>query len=320
MKRLLILTLVISNLGAYAQNVSIEELDKDVESLLKRVKTLEVKNTQLTQEVRELNDRLSDFEAKTDNLERQTQASISEISRTTDNLGSQITSTEEKTNKQISEVGDSVGKTTLLVMIGLIIAIIVSIIIYLLLRRRQKSDKTDMIEQLSEAKSSIEVDVTSMKTDMLEQMGKTKSSIEENLIREFVKQTRLMTSLTELITQQKELLENEAEPDHSLAIKVVDQIMTMERAISLMSERAKGLQGVKESVAKLKENLVANGYELPELIGKQVQPEMNLVIANSVTDESLTKEDAIITKIIEPQINYNGTMIQAAQVEVRVGA
>ena len=40
------------------------------------------------------------------------------------------------------------------------------------------------------------------------------------------------------------------------------------------------------------------------------------VIANFIPDETLPEGSQIITGIIKPQINYNGQMIQAAQITV----
>jgi len=45
---------------------------------------------------------------------------------------------------------------------------------------------------------------------------------------------------------------------------------------------------------------------------------MNLQ-ATFIEGEDLNEGDAIITRIIKPQINYKGKLIQAAQVEVSQG-
>ncbi|CAI8312671.1 MAG: Uncharacterised protein [Cryomorphaceae bacterium] len=45
---------------------------------------------------------------------------------------------------------------------------------------------------------------------------------------------------------------------------------------------------------------------------------MNLQ-ATFIEDENLKKGESIITRIIKPQINYKGKLIQAAQIEVSQG-
>lgn len=141
------------------------------------------------------------------------------------------------------------------------------------------------------------------------------------MIKEFGKQTNLIESELQLLAQQKiESPSNaNAEPDHSLALKVADEITLIERNISFMDKNVKGLKQLLRSVQKLKDNLSANGYEMPELLGKQFHQGMKLIVVNSVPDENLQKGDEIISKIIKPQVNYDNKMIQAAQVEVSVG-
>jgi hypothetical protein len=136
------------------------------------------------------------------------------------------------------------------------------------------------------------------------------------LVKEFGKQTELMDSQLHLIEQQKTTLQAtpNAEPDHSLALKVADQIIAIERSIGLMDEKTKGLQRIKNSITNLKDNLSANGYEMPELIGKSFNQGMKIIVASSIPDENLKKGEEIITRIVKPQVNFNDKMIQAAQV------
>ena len=43
------------------------------------------------------------------------------------------------------------------------------------------------------------------------------------------------------------------------------------------------------------------------------------VVANFVPDDKLENGQQLITGIIKPQINFNGIMIQSAQIKVSVG-
>ncbi len=62
-----------------------------------------------------------------------------------------------------------------------------------------------------------------------------------------------------------------AEPDHSLALKVCGQINVMENNLMRMDQNVKGIKHIKRSIENLKDNLIANGYEMPELLGKQLR-------------------------------------------------
>lgn len=86
-----------------------------------------------------------------------------------------------------------------------------------------------------------------------------------------------------------------------------------------MDEGTKGLKQLSASVKRIEDNFAANGYEMPELLNKPFNSGMKIIVANSIPDENLKEGEEIITKIIKPQINYKGVMIQSAQVEVSVG-
>jgi hypothetical protein len=148
-------------------------------------------------------------------------------------------------------------------------------------------------------------------------LEKTKSSVEEKLVKEFAKQAEIMGSLTKTL-QATPTVAN-AEPDHSLALKLADEITLMERNISLMDSSTKGLKQLNRSIGKLKDNLAANGYEIPELLGKPYNEGLKAIITNTIQDENLEKGVELISKIIKPQVNFNDKMIQAAQIEVSVG-
>ena len=104
-------------------------------------------------------------------------------------------------------------------------------------------------------------------------------------------------------------------PDHSLVLKVADEIVRIELNMSRMDASIKGYKQLAKAVERIKDNFRANGYEIVDLLGKPYNEGMK-VIANFVADENLEEGRQIITSITKPQINYNGQMIQAAQITV----
>lgn len=108
------------------------------------------------------------------------------------------------------------------------------------------------------------------------------------------------------------------EVDHSFAKRVADEIVRFTTNLSRMDESIKGFKQLSASVRKLEQSLNANHYELEDLLNKPFDIGMNLQ-ANFVSDENLKEGESIITRIIKPQINYKGKLIQAAQVEVSQG-
>ena len=104
-------------------------------------------------------------------------------------------------------------------------------------------------------------------------------------------------------------------PDHSLTLKVADEIVRIELNMSRMDSSVKGYKQLAKAVERIKDNFKANGYEIVDMLGKPYNEGMK-VTANFVADENLAEGTQIITGITKPQINYNGQMIQAAQITV----
>ena len=104
-------------------------------------------------------------------------------------------------------------------------------------------------------------------------------------------------------------------PDHSLALKVADEVARIELNMSRMDSSIRGYKQLAKAVERIKNNFKANGYEIVDMLGKPYNEGMK-VIANFVVDEDLEEGKQIITGITKPQINYNGQMIQAAQITV----
>ena len=283
--------LILSTFWANAQNKNID-FEQELKPLNEKVKSLQLENSTLTKKINLLSNEITSNKLSLDSLRMQTEENSK-------NLGLKISSTEKNTNQKISAVDESLGKKSLYGIIGVLSAILLSGLLYWLLRKKQQTDKTDFIDQLS----------------------KTKSSIEESLVKEFGKQTELMDSQLHLIEQQKSTLQAtpNVEPDHSLALKVASEINLIERNINLMDSKTKGLKQLQASVGKLKDNLSANGYEMPELLGKQFHQGMKVIVTSSIPDENLEKDSEIISKVLIPQVNYNDKMIQTAQIETSKG-
>lgn len=301
MKRIITSIILLASINTFAQTEPLtkEDLAKELQPLKTNIQALQRENSSLKTEIGNLKSQLSNANKSIDSLQIQTQANSNAIAQTANELGVKITATETNANQKISEVDKSLSKNSLYGIIGVLSAILLSGLLYWLLSIRQKTDKTEVVEKLQQ----------------------TKSSIEESLVKEFGKQTDLIESQLELLAQQKSESPSNAnaEPDHSLALKVASEINLIERNINLMDKATKGLKQLERSVGKLKDNLSANGYEMPELLGKQYHQGMKVIVTSSIPDEELEKGSEIITKVLIPQVNYNEKMIQTAQIEVSVG-
>ena len=90
------------------------------------------------------------------------------------------------------------------------------------------------------------------------------------------------------------------EPDHSLVVKLADEIARIETNLSK---------------DRMINNVRANGYEIISLLGQEYNDGMQFQ-TRFVPDESLPEGKRIITGMIKMQVNYNGKMIQPAEIVV----
>ncbi|MCX8065118.1 MAG: hypothetical protein N3G21_08090 [Candidatus Hydrogenedentes bacterium] len=129
----------------------------------------------------------------------------------------------------------------------------------------------------------------------------------------------LTVVLQELGTVKKEEEKTPHEVDHTWAIYIANEINNIERNISQMDPNTKGIKQINKSIEKLRNRLSSNGYEIVPLLGSTYHQGMSLNVVNFIEDENLKRGEAVITKVLIPQLNYNGKMIQQGHVEVSVG-
>ena len=282
-----------------AQNITRENLDKEIKPLNEKIRLIQVEKNKLEAEVSSINFKLQNFNKIIEKLKKQTDSNTTAISQKTNELGIKIKETSARNDGEITKVSELLGKNSLYGIIGVLSAILLSAFIYWILNKKQLSSKSDFVDQLN----------------------KTKSSIEVSLINEFGKQTLLMDTQLHLIEQQKNSIPNtlNLEPDHSLALKLANQINVMENNLNRMDQDVKGLKTLRKSISTLKDNLIANGYEMPELLGKSFSDKMKVIVTSTIPDENFKKDTEVITKVLIPQVNYNDKMIQTAQIETSKG-
>ncbi|MEI2756764.1 MAG: hypothetical protein V9F46_09955 [Chitinophagaceae bacterium] len=287
--------LLFSSLGIFAQELTKEDLDKEIKPLTQKVNSLQSENSKLKSEIGTLNTKLSNANKSIDSLRIKTQDNSNVITQTANQLGIQIKETGDKNEGKITEVSESLSKNSLYGIIGVLSAILLSGILYLILSKKQKTDKSEVETQLTNAKKSIEEE-----------------------------QVQINTKLAELYNGQMELLKQErkanptSEIDHSLALKVADEIVKMQMNLVHMDNKVRGHKQLTIAVTNVFDNFKANGYEIVDLLNKPYNDGMNMD-ASKEPDLTLNDGEQIIRRIIKPEIHYNNKMIQKAQVIVAYG-
>lgn len=295
MKRQIIFAiLLLSSTVAFTQ-VTQEEFETRIKPLAEKVGALQKENANRKSEIGTLSEKLKSANDTIETLKQKIQNNSEAISQAEKQLGNQIRETGDKNEGKITEVSESLSKNSLYGIIGVLSAILLSGLLYLLLSKKQKTDKTEVETQLSI----------------------TKKSIEEE-------QVQINTKLAELYNGQMELLKQERkanptnEIDHSLALKVADEIVKMQMNLVHMDSKVRGHKQLTIAVTNVFDNFKANGYEIVDLLNKPYNDGMNMD-ASKEPDPTLNEGEQIIRRIIKPEIHYNNKMIQKAQVIVAYG-
>ena len=108
------------------------------------------------------------------------------------------------------------------------------------------------------------------------------------------------------------------ELNNSLAFRVADEITRMRQRLALMPSDINGIAQLSKSLDRLEEELNLLEFEMPVLLNKPYDDGMT-VKARFILSERIKTGERIITKVIKPQINFKGQLVQMAEVEVSTG-
>jgi hypothetical protein len=203
----------------------------------------------------------------------------------------------------------NLDKNRLYWIIATLVTILLGTLVYLLLGKRMRSDRNEIENQIQSSKTDVETQIRNTKTALEEESVKLDNKLLEVL------ETQLKLKQEEIKSQPN--ISNEKK-DHSLALKVADEIVRMQKNLTQMDEKTRGLNQLNASVQRIQDNFAANGYEIVEMLGKDYNEGMK-VTANFTPSEKIETGKEIITRIIKPQVNFKDEMIQSAQIEVSIG-
>lgn len=217
-----------------------------------------------------------------------TKENLSELST---KLGVDITNTQQQITDNTNNLSDNIkSKTTWGIMIVVFIILLMAAIYLILYKRVQKGKSA--IDKIKDTQKSIQEESLNLDAKLVQLLNQ---------------QLNVQTSITNNVSANQ--------IDHSLALKVADEIVRIEMNLSRMDSSIKGHKQLSKAVERIKNNFLANGYDMVDMLNKPYQEGMKATVTY-VIDETLNDGEKIITKIIKPQVNYNGVMIQPAQIEV----
>jgi hypothetical protein len=294
-------TILIIGAIAIFSTVSVAQTNIDtIQQLQRRIVNLENRNSRLSTQVNTANSNIIKLEDKLVSTVDSVDVLKKELVLTNKNLQAmaskfelQIRQLSDKSNSDFSALNKRVSNNTLYWILAIVSIVLFSTILFGWLRNRLTLVKTELSDQIKKSSKAIREEIIKLDNqvfwslDFQKKLSKTEQNESENI-------------------------------DHSLALKVADEIIRIQKYLSNMDPETKGVKQLEFAVERIQDNFTENGYEMVELLNIPYDQKMK-VSAKFKPDNSLKHGEQIITRIIKPQVNYNNVIIQEAQVEVSVG-
>lgn len=157
--------------------------------------------------------------------------------------------------------------------------------------------------------------ILTKRKDELKTLSEKADKINEEIVNRMSSEINEMQSISKQIASISNVSGGNSDSEQALIKTLADRITFMEMTLYKMDSSVRGHRQLSRSIKQMKDNLLANGYELVDMLGKDYHEGMK-VTANFIEDETLPEGKQKITGIIKPQINYRGKMIQSAQITV----
>jgi chromosome segregation ATPase len=281
-------------------SVTIEQnnIKREFNSLRGEVSVLKNKNAKAESRISALESLNKDLSLKLDSLQKE----YDYLANNQKADKSELSTIIGETNEKVLATEQILSSRTLWGICGIIALIVALAATVWAFMKKIKSGSTS-IDDVRKAQSSLE--------EAQENIRKAQEKMQEETI-------QLDNKLIEVLSKQSvsaPTTTDDGEIDHSLTLKVADEIVKIEMNLSRMDESIKGYKQLSRGVQRIKDNFKANDYEIVDMLGKPYQAGMKAAVT-FVTDDTLEPGQQIISRIIKPQVNYKQVMIQAAQIEV----
>jgi hypothetical protein len=281
--------------------------DTTISDLKAKIILLQGANNNLKNEVKKLDSKLTEFNLRIDSLRSQTKQNNNSITQTANQLGIQIKETGDKNEGKIIEVSNSLSKNSLYSIIGVLSAILLSGLIYWLLSKRQQSDKMELNGKLENKTSTI-------KSDVFSELEKTKNELTQE-------SAKLDVQLLDVIEKQlkvaDKLNETETTVDHTFHKNSANELQRIANYTNTLAPESQEAIALTGSLMNLRNYFEKGHYEIIDFTGSDFDPNIPMVVVNSIFDDTLNFGREIISRTKKPQIKYKGNVIQKPEVIIR---
>ncbi len=274
-------------------NETEESLKNEVDSIKKELTRLKSEYNNLSTEVRKQDTHISVMEANMGKLKEDDANLKNELDNVKVNLLDSLNTSESKVLRDVFANRKEVKLRTILGIL-LITAVASLLVVSWLLQKRRLSSNTEKIY-----------------LDIQE----TRQRLEEESIRLDSKLLSLADKQLEIMNKNPVSSEGDQVEDHSLTLRIADEAIRIQMNLLNIDPKIKGHKQLSRAAESILDNLSANGYEIPNLLNKKYDDRMKAVVT-MILDENLPEGERVIRRVLKPQVNYMGIMIQAAELVV----
>lgn len=295
MKILLVVLMSVVSFNTYAVKDEKKELQRLEKSLIeqdRQILSLKRENIQQERIIRCLSDKQEMNMNRIDSL-------ISEFKGKSDIFEKGLIDAKKQMDDNAKASYEKISDRTIAGIIIGCILFVVTLLVYLILYKRINY-KTSSIEDVQKVQEKLKNAQIALEEESVK--------LDNKLLEIAEKQLNTVQSAIKTTGTQNE-------PDHSLVIKLADEIARIETNLAKMDKKVRGYKQLVQAKDRMINNVRAYGYEIISLIGQDYNDGMPFY-ARFVPDDNLPEGKRVITGMIKMQVNYNGKMIQPAQIVV----
>lgn len=274
-------------------NETEESLKNEVDSIKKELTRLKSEYNNLSTELRKKDTHISVMEANMGKLKEDDANLKNELDNVKVNLLDSLNTSESKVLRDVFANRKEVKLRTILGIL-LITAVASLLVVSWLLQKRRLSSNTEKIY-----------------LDIQE----TRQRLEEESIKLDSKLLSLADKQLEIMKKNPVSSAGDQVEDHSLTLRIADEAIRIQMNLLNIDPTIKGHKQLSRAAEAILDNLNANGYDIPVLLNKKYDDRMKAVVT-MILDENLPEGERVIRRVLKPQVNYLGKMIQAAELVV----
>lgn len=291
MKAIYIFLLSFLSLSLLAEDVTTDET-KVVIALRSEVSNLKRQEMILSQRLEAQKITIDRLVGVIDSLKRDGNATAEKVSRNSDLL----LKSELKQKELLRDLNSNeqiLNKRSILVFSIILALALLLVLFWLLMRKGLHGSVNKIYAEISQTKKNIEEESIKLDSELL----------------------KLADKQLDILKRQPLFSESENEFDHSMTLKIADEVIRIQMNLLNIDPNIKGHKQLTRAAESIMDNLNANGYEIPQLLNKQYDDRMKAIVT-MILDENLPAGERIIRRILKPQVNFQGSMIQAAELVV----